>query len=271
MQPLRERLGIDLGRKMTIEAAIEWAARHGVRFVQVEIDTDPRGIASFDARRCAAVRSLATTSGVQVSLHTLSAVNVAEYAPFVAEAADAYLEAYADIAARLGASDVIVHAGYHFTADRDKRMQAACERLKRVAHHAERAGTTLLLENLNKEPDEAEVHYLAHDLAEFMYLLDRIDSPAVGCSFTVNHAHLVPEGIDGFLDAMPLARLQEVRLADNLGDREVHLMPGEGNIDFAHLFRRLDDAGYRGRYMCNFGSADDMLRGREILAGAHGA
>lgn len=57
-----------------------------------------------------------------------------------------------------------------------------------------------------------------------------------------------------------------MRLADNLGDREVHLKPGEGNIDFARLFRRLEDAGYRGHYMNNFGTPDDMLAGRDALA-----
>ena len=85
-------------------------------------------------------------------------------------------------------------------------------------------------------------------------------------SFTVNHAHLVPEGIDGFLDVLPIARLGELRLADNLGDREVHLRPGEGNIDFARLFRLLEGAGFKGHYMNNFGSPDEMLAGREVLA-----
>ena len=137
---------------------------------------------------------------------------------------------------------------------------------KRAAAFAERKGDRLLLENLNKEPDTSEVHYLAHDLAEFRYYFDVIDSPAFGLSFTVNHAYLVPDGIDGFFDVLPIGRLGEVRLADNLGDREVHLKPGEGNIDFARLFRRLEDAGFHGHYMNNFGSSDDMLAGRDVLA-----
>jgi hypothetical protein len=50
----------------------------------------------------------------------------------------------------------------------------------------------------------------------------------LGWAFTVNHANLVPEGIDGFIDAFGVRRMGEVRLADNLGDKEVHLKPGEG-------------------------------------------
>ncbi len=87
-----------------------------------------------------------------------------------------------------------MHAGFHFTSDRGQRMQAGRERLKRVAAHAERKGALILLENLNKEPDEAEVHYLAHTLEEWRYYFDAIQSAAFRLSFTVNHAHLVPEG-----------------------------------------------------------------------------
>ena len=159
-----------------------------------------------------------------------------------------------------------MHAGFHFGWDRARRMKAGHERLARAAAYAETKGARLLLANLNREPDTAEVHDLAHDLAEFTYYFDLLASPSLGLSFTVNHAHLVPEGIDGFLAALPIQRVGEVRLADNLGDREVHLKPGEGNIDFAHLFRRLEDAGFCGHYMNNFGSPADMLAGRDVLA-----
>ena len=101
-----------------------------------------------------------------------------------------------------------MHAGFHFTSDRDERMQAGRERLQRLAAYAERRGALILLENLNKEPAEAEVHYLAHTVEEWRYYFDVIRSPAFRLSFTVNHAHLVPEGIAGFIDALDFARVE---------------------------------------------------------------
>jgi sugar phosphate isomerase/epimerase len=83
----------------------------------------------------------------------------------------------------------------------------------------------------------------------------------------VNHAILVPAGIDGFIDEMGLGRCEEVRLADNHGKYEEHLQPGEGMIDFRHLFRRIEsDAAFKGHYMCAFGSLETMLTGRDYLA-----
>lgn len=263
---IRARIGIDCGRQLAIEDAVAWATRHQISYLEVEADHAPNALESFTEERCRKLRAACERHGIHLGLHTLSAVNVGETSPFVRDAVDRYLEGYVEAGARLGAEWIVVHAGFHFGSDRTRRMEAGRERLRRAAAFAERKGARLLLENLNREPDDAEVHYLAHDLAEFRYYFDLLDSPAFGLSFTVNHAHLVPEGIDGFLDALPIARLGEVRLADNLGDREVHLKPGDGNIDFARLFRRLEDAGFQGHYMNNFGSPDDMLAGRDVLA-----
>jgi sugar phosphate isomerase/epimerase len=128
-----------------------------------------------------------------------------------------------------------------------------------------RWGHGSLLENLNLEPAAAEVHYLGHTVEECHDYFDAIASAHFGWAFTVNHAHLVPEGVNGFLAAFGITRIGEVRLADNLGDREGHLNPGAGNIDFAALFQRLEVTGYQDHYMMAFGSLEAKLAGRDHL------
>ena len=263
---LLDRIGIDIGRKMTLEDAIEWAAAHRVRFIDIQLDTGDNALGSISGVRGSRVKALCERYGVQLGLHTASAVNVAEYAPIVADAVEAYLKAYVDASVRLGAKWIVMHAGFHFTSDKAERMQAGRERLRRVVDYAERRGALVLLENLNKEPEQAEVHYLAHTVEEWRCYFDAIQSPAFRLSFTVNHAHLVPEGIAGFVDALDMGRVEEVRLADCFrnGD-EVHLPPGRGDLDFADMFRRVEAKGFRGHYMNAFGSLDDMLAGRAEL------
>jgi sugar phosphate isomerase/epimerase len=63
-----------------------------------------------------------------------------------------------------------------------------------------------------------------------------------------------------------VTRIGAVRLADSLSDKEVHLNPGAGNIDFAALFQRLESSGYRYHYVMAFGSLEDKLVGRDRLA-----
>jgi sugar phosphate isomerase/epimerase len=260
---LRDRIGVDLGRKIRLEAGIEWAAQNGVRFIDVQLDTAENALTTFDARRCAAVRKLLEKRRIQLGLHTNSAVNVAEYSPHVSDAATDYLKRYVDLFPKLGASWMVVHAGYHFTKDRALRMKAGRERLQRVVAHAEKKKALVLLENLNKEPADAEVHYLAHTLEEWQYYWD-IRSPAFKLSFTANHAHLVPEGIEGFVAALDFRRVGEVRLADCYRNgHEIHLQPGAGNLDFGGMFGLIEGKGYQGHYTNAFGSLGDMLAGRD--------
>jgi len=265
---LRERIGVDLGRRIRLEEGIEWAAQHAVRFIDIQLDTAANAVTAFDDQRAERVRQLAATHGITLGLHTLSAVNVAEYSPYVSEAVDAYLKSYIDIYAKLGAQWIVVHAGYHFTDDIDMRMQAGCARLQRMVDYAEQKGAVLYLENLNNEPADAEVHYLAHTVAGWMYYFDRIRSPNFRMSFTANHAHLVPDGVDGFIDAIDFSRVGEVRLADcrRLG-KEEHLQPGAGDLDFGNMFKRIEAKGFKGHYMNAFGTLDDMLAGREYEIG----
>lgn len=263
---LIERIGIDLGRKMRLEDGIELAAQHGVRYVDLQLDAGDNAMEKFDAARAAGVRAACERHGIALGLHTSSAVNVAEYAPVVAEAVDRYLAAYLDAYRLLGARWIVIHAGYHFTRDKDMRMRAGLERIRRLADAAEKSAAILYLENLNKEPQAAEVHYLAHTLEEWRYYYEAIDAPSLRLSFTVNHAHLVPEGVDGFIDALDFARVGEVRLADCFRNgHEVHLVPGQGDLDFGRMFRRIEAAGFQGHYTNAFGSLEDMLAARVPL------
>jgi sugar phosphate isomerase/epimerase len=261
------RIGIDVGEKLPLEAAIDWAARHEVRIIDVQLDGGDSAFNRIDAARAGRIRDLCEKNGIQLGLHTSSAVNVAELAPLVSEAVDAYLMAYVDAAAMLGAGWIVVHAGYHFSSNTEQRMRAGLERLRRVVAYAETRDRRLLLENLNKEPPDAEVHYLAHTVDEWRWYYEKIQSPALGLSFTANHAHLVPEGVEGFLATVPIDRIAEVRLADCWRNgKEEHLVPGQGDFDFAGLFGELEKRGYRGHYTNAFGSLQDMVSARSAFA-----
>src|SRR5262245_5268949 len=260
----RDRIGYDAGRTR-LEDALAWATANSLPYVDFNADRGPNQLGSWSPERIKAVRDSCVRHGIHLGLHTASAVNVAELSPYVSDAVDTYLRANIDAAMRLGCEWLVVHGGYHFSSDIDTRKAASLERLKRTVAYAEQANARLLLENLNFEPDDAEIHYLAHNTDECRYYFEAIASPHFGWAFTVNHANLVPEGIDGFLDAFGISRIGEVRLADNLGDKEVHLNPGEGNIDFASLFTRLESAGYQEHYMMAFGNQADKLAARDVF------
>jgi sugar phosphate isomerase/epimerase len=58
----------------------------------------------------------------------------------------------------------------------------------------------------------------------------------------------------------------EVRLADTWRNGyEVHLKPGDGDLDFGAMFKLIEGKGYTGYYTNAFTSLDAMLAGRDYL------
>lgn len=266
----KRRIGVDLNRRIGLEPGLDWAIAKDLKFLDICLDPDPELLDPKNPR-LAQARDRLAANGITLGLHTLSSMNVAENCPFLSDAADKYLAAYIRAAKAIGAGWVIVHGGYHFTADKQERMEVAVERLTRAAKVAENEGMTILLENMNPEPADAEVKYLVHDVDEARFYFTNLTSPAIRWAFTTNHAHMLPYGVKGFIEqmetfGMDVGRIGEVRLADNWGTVEEHLYPGTANMDFAALFQMLESRGYRGHYMQDYMGIDEMFSGREILA-----
>ena len=267
---LRERIG---GAKsgISLEDALDWAGAHNVHFLDFTIDQGPNHILTWTDERVAAVRETCARHDLHIGIHTLSGVNVAEFAPYVSEGVDQYLTACIDLAVRLGCEWTTVHAGFHFSAALEARKKASLDRIKRLVRYAESKGAQLFLENLNFEPDDAEVHYFAHTLDEVSFYLDAIPSSNLALAWAANHENLVPEGVHGFLDGFlrrfGIERIHQVLLADNRGLFEEHLLPGEGNIDFESILRKLEYAGYQGHYLLTFGRLEEKLKVRETFVG----
>jgi sugar phosphate isomerase/epimerase len=236
-----------------------------VYYFDAQTDIAPNAMESFDDARCGRIADACAQHGLHLGLHTLSGVNIAEVSPFLRDAADQYLRTYIDLAQRLKAEWVVVHGGYHFTSDVAMRKQASIDRLKRAVEYAEKKGVLLVLENLNGEPERAEVHYMPDNLEDTVLYFDKIRSPNLKWAFTINHAHYDRVGIKGFVDGMDMRRCEEVRVADNNGLYELHMHPGTGTVDFVDMFRRIEATGFKGHYMCGWGTIDQMLEGRDYL------
>lgn len=262
---LRRRIGVDVSTDLELEEAVEWASANDVHYVDICLDDTPLDPSAYTADETARIREACADNDIDLGLHTNSAANVAETAPYVGDAVDEYLRAYVDIADAVGASRVIVHGGYHFTDDVSERAAAATARLRRASEYAADRSPTLLLENHNIEPEDSEMHYMPVELDRVVEFFDDLAADSLRWTFNAPHARQFPEGIEGYFEAVGADLCEQVRLNDNYEHVEEHLPPGEGTLDFEALFRLVEGSGYDGHYMLRFGTLDDMLKGREYL------
>lgn len=249
-----------------LEQAVQWAADHQFSRVDFNADAPANYPATFTPARVEQIRTLAARHDISLGIHTLSAVNMAEITPVMHRAIDAYLRENFDLARSLGCGYVICHGGYHFSADRSDRLATAIDRMRRAAGWAEERGLDIYFENHNKEPDHAEIHYMPRDVAETRQFFEAVRSPRFKWAFNVAHAHQVPDGFDGFLDAFGVTNIGQVRLNDTHARYEEHLIPGQGVVDFRHVFQRLSALGYTGPFTLDFGGPEDRLTWRDTFA-----
>jgi sugar phosphate isomerase/epimerase len=249
-----------------LERAIQWAVEHDFSQVNFNAAQPANYPLAFTPERIESIRALAAGAGLRLGIHSSSAVNMAEITPVMAAAADEYLRQNLDLARALGCGYVICHGGFHFTSDREARLAAAVERMQRAAEWAEARGLDIHFENHNKEPDEAEIHYMPRDVAEARRFFVAVPSPRFKWACNVGHAELVPDGFDGFLDAFGVERIGHVRLHDTHGRYEAHLLPGQGIVDFRRVFRRLAALGYEGDFTLDFGTPEDRAAWRDTFA-----
>jgi sugar phosphate isomerase/epimerase len=261
---LKYRFGTGAGGP-TLEDGLAWLADNDFHQTDFNADHGANALSQWPDERVRKVRDLCARHDIHLGIHTLSAVNVSDFSPYMSEAVDDYLRANIDLGQRLGVERVIVHGGLHQSSELDLRKKASVEHLTRATRHADSAGVTLLLENLNHEPDDAELHYMGHSIDELQMYFQAIQSPNFGWALSANHTHLMPMDYSGFIDALGIGRVGLILTADNRGTIEEHLVPGAGNFDFAGLYRRLDQEGYAGPFMLTFGNRAEKLAGREYL------
>jgi sugar phosphate isomerase/epimerase len=141
-----------------------------------------------------------------------------------------------DVAEDLPFSRMILHMGGHRDTLDPRRRDAAFSSLEHLVLHAKHAGVTICVENTTSEMGEP---------SQLRTFLEETRLPGLRFNFDIGHANLVagPEeeriaaGFETLRDNIVSAHIH-----DNLGDKDSHLLPHDGAIDWPaamKLFRSL--------------------------------
>ena len=144
--------------------------------------------------------------------------------------------AYAEI---LGNKRVNVLAG-KVDSSRDVRehIEALIENLEYAYSVFSPLGVTVMVEPVNGHdvPD-----YLLQTLDDTLNVIEEVGDEKIKIQFDIYHRHRMEEDILGKLEKhLPL--ISHIQFADSPGRHE----PGTGEINFADVFKKIDDVGYAG-------------------------
>ncbi|RDI69513.1 sugar phosphate isomerase/epimerase family protein [Halopelagius longus] len=145
-----------------------------------------------------------------------------------------------DTAAALGAEHISIEPGGPVPHDhsREWATDTFVKGLTEVSTKAEEVGVDVLVE---PEPD-----LLIETSDEFLELMDRIDSPRIGCNFDAGHFFCVGEDPTALVEKLA-DYTKHYHLEDIPADRtHEHTQLGEGDMDIDGFLSTLEDVGYDG-------------------------
>jgi len=155
-------------------------------------------------------------------------------------------------AAEMGVRYVVLHpgperAGKPPSHEFISHMSFAAEGLNQVASHCAELGVQLLFENMLP-------HLLFGHMSDMMYLLAEIRHVSVGACLDTGHAHLAGELPDAIHTLS--GHLKMLHVNDNRRNRDDHLPPGDGDIDWRTVLSELDRCHFNGSLILELSGAD---------------
>jgi sugar phosphate isomerase/epimerase len=133
--------------------------------------------------------------------------------------------------------------------ERLDRLKCAADTLNRVAERCQELGIACVLEN--KLP-----HLLFAQTSDLLWILTAMDTVDVGVCLDTGHANVSGEiySVMHKLDR----HLRMIHAHDNHGRGDEHLVPSHGNIDWNRLLTELDRTGFRGAFILELASINDV-------------
>jgi sugar phosphate isomerase/epimerase len=138
------------------------------------------------------------------------AIEVAEYAPF---------------------RFLVQHIGRSDESDDPRKFEAALSSIEHLRAFARQLGVSLLVENIPNDLSTPE---------RLQELLRALHYPDLGICFDTGHAHLMSSVHQAY--GVLQDRILSTHVHDNQRDRDSHLWPGEGTIDWSQTMQSLQSA-----------------------------
>lgn len=236
--------------RVSLPEAISRIAAHGYRGIELLADR-PHWHPGLGELERAAIRRALQASGLIVSNinantamalwpewvpETLFEPALSNHDPAVRTRRIDFTRAALDFAVEVGAQCVSVTSGRceaDVKPDEGKRYFA--EALARVCEDAAERGLKVGI--------EYEPGLLVETAAEVKAVIDAVGHPVLGANLDIGHAICVGETPAEAIATLA-GRIWNVHLEDIRGTKHFHLVPGEGDVDFAAVFAALDAHGY---------------------------
>ncbi len=231
-QPLSAEV-LDTIKAMGIGRIELWGMRPHFEYTDLQIVTNLKSGLARRGLRVYSVHAPFYTHVEQLKLgHEIS---LCADDPVQREQALQHIGRVAEIMPELGADKLILHVGGLNDEYLPQRINLMKEYVLNLLPLLDRLNLKLALENIATPLSST---------SNLINIIEEISSPRVGICLDIGHANLTENPLEAI--ARCAGHLFAIHLSDNCGQTDQHLIPGEGNIPWPAVFRKLQEAGFRG-------------------------
>lgn len=133
----------------------------------------------------------------------------------------------------------------NFDYDRKRAMADNKEHLKKHLETAEKYNVGIAVENIPIFPDCPQYRFFSAVPEDHMELVDSLNSPHIGICWDFGHANLMPYDKAEVLNMMG-ERIKILHVHSNFAERDIHLSPGLGTVEWEKLLPILTKNGFKG-------------------------
>lgn len=236
--------------RITVEEAISRVVSLDVECIEIIFDI-PHFPPEFEMKKLGSLKRLIDSHGLEVSVHgPVWDMNPASYYGEIRAFTMKQIKRSINACGALGGDLVVVHPGRCPMPEVEGLFSMSkkwfVELISKCLDYAKKRDIKLSLENYSWS--------LSHPYSyptEMLVLAKRLDG--LGITFDVGHAYLgkgkagKPEQKIASEIKLVGKYLTHVHIHDNHGQRDDHLPPGKGDIDFRPIIRALKEINYNGR------------------------
>jgi len=216
-------------------------ADHGLDALELSLNRRP-DLFCYDVELAGRCRSEAERLGVALTAHAPEDAWLCDPDSVPAATAAELLRERVEGMVRFGVRRVVVHACPYRprVPDREEEQAESLYRsLAFLADPCETWGVSLLTETMTRQADG-----YTSTLDHVITAVDRVGSSRIGICLDTNHINTCEPLVPAVLRAG--ARIGECHCNDNHGEKEEHLLPFDGAIDWAEFARALASIGFDG-------------------------
>lgn len=203
------------------------------------------------------IKSISEKNDLSLIVHTAWYLPTSTIIPEIARVVIKIIKKGILLATKVNADRVTVHPGFKEMPKPAsyKNYRALIRNLKEIVNFGKRMGVMIGLENFNKNPC-----LMCNKVNDLLEVVNSVDGLKV--VFDVGHANTTGIGpVEYFKRVKEFVINMHVH--DNKGEKDEHLLIGEGTIDFVTLLRECKNSKYYGPFILELFPNKNILEGKK--------